>query len=82
VAGREAVAAIDGLVTARLERHFGHASALTARRREHFTSAAAGTAAAAAAAATGTSGLTGGTAIRATARLIGKALHREKLLLT
>jgi hypothetical protein len=64
-----------------LERHFGHASALTARRREHFTSAAAGTAAAAAAA-TGTSGLTGGTAIRATARLIGKALHREKLLLT
>ncbi|HLI96296.1 MAG TPA: hypothetical protein VKT72_09425 [Candidatus Baltobacteraceae bacterium] len=44
----EAIAAIDRLVTARLERYLGNAAALAARGLEHFTALAAAHSAAAA----------------------------------
>jgi hypothetical protein len=69
---REAVAAIHGLVSARLERNLGNAAALAARRSEHLalTSAARRPA-----------GFTHGTAIGATVGLVREALHCKKFLL-
>jgi hypothetical protein len=84
----EAIAAVDGLVAARLERHFGRLSALAARRLEHLAATAARRSAAAAsavasatAAAAGSAlGLAGRTAFRATIRLVLEAFAREELL--
>ena len=81
----EAIAAIDGLVAARLERNFRHTAALAAGRAEHLALAAAASsesATAAAALTSATGGLTRRTAIRAAVRFVGKALHGEELLLT
>jgi hypothetical protein len=75
---REAIATVDGLVSARLERNFGHAAALAASGFEHFALAAAAAAGAATATA---SGLAGRAAIGTTVRLVGEALHRVELLL-
>src|SRR5215469_7359452 len=44
----EAIPAIDRFVAARIERHFRHAAAVAARRREHLTRTAGALAAAAA----------------------------------
>src|SRR5579883_415003 len=84
--GSEAVAAIHGLVAARLERNFRYAAALTARCLEHLATATAaaatvvGTAATAAAAATGR--FTRRAAIRAPAGLVGESFAGVELLLT
>jgi len=83
--GSEAVAAIHGLVAARLERNFRYAAALTARCLEHLATATAaaatvvGTAAAAAAAA---GRFTRRAAIRAPAGLVGESFAGVELLLT
>src|SRR5215469_15600862 len=69
----EAVAAVNGFVAARLERHFGHAAALTAGRFEHLAMSAAATLRA--------SRLASRTAVAAPVGLIGKALHGVKFLL-
>jgi hypothetical protein len=71
---REAVSAIDRLVSARLERNLGDTPALAAGCLEHFTCAAAPSAVRRA------SGFACRAALRAAARLVGKALHCEKLL--
>ena len=76
----EAVVAIDGAITAGLERHFGLLATRTARSAEHF---AAATAAAAIAATTATfASATGGPAVRATAGFIREPLGLMKLLFT
>src|SRR5438552_12601636 len=75
----EAVAAVHGLVAARLERHFGRSAAAAARRPEHLALAAAVVARAAAAAAFGR--FTGGPAIGATARLVLEAFLSVEFLL-
>jgi hypothetical protein len=76
----EAIAAVDRLITTRLERNLCDAAALAARCLEHFASGTT-TAAATATAVRGTSRFPSGTALRATAWLVGEALHREELLL-
>src|SRR5579883_502754 len=82
--GSEAVAAIHGLVAARLERNFRYAAALTARCLEHLATATAaaatvvGTAAAAAAAA---GRFTRRATIRAPAGLVGESFAGVELLL-
>ena len=79
----EAVAAIHGLVTARLERNLGNAAAARACCFEHLALAAATVTAAAAATATATAharGLAGLPAIRATAGLVLEALLFVELL--
>jgi hypothetical protein len=86
--GGEAVAAVDRLVAARLERHFGRLSALAARGLEHLASAAssATTAAAGVASATTAAGsalrLAGRAAFRAAIRLVLEAFARKELLLS
>jgi hypothetical protein len=80
LARREAISAIDRLISARLERKFRHTAAGAARRGEHFAVSAAKAAARSAAFLTAAACLTGRTAITATARLIGKAFARKKLL--
>lgn len=65
----ETVAAVDGLVPARLERHLGRTSAATAGRLEHLALPAVSRAVEAAAAAAA-AGLAGRATIRATARLV------------
>lgn len=79
----EAIAAVDGLVAARLERNFRYTAALAAGRAKHLAlaAAAAESATASAALASATGRLTRRTAIRAAVRFIGKALHSEELLL-
>jgi len=83
---REAIAAVNRLVAARLERHFGRLSALAAGRLEHLAatatrrSAASAVASAAATAAGSTLSLTGGAAFRATIGLVLEAFAREELL--
>src|SRR6185437_14213745 len=69
----EAVAAIDRLVSARLERHLGNAAALAARRLEHLAMAAS-------AAALRAARLAGGAAVAAAIGLIREALHRIEFL--
>jgi hypothetical protein len=88
----EAIAAVDGLVAAREERHFGRLSALAAGRLVHLASGSAAAAGATAtaiaaavtaaisAAAGSTLRLTGRAAFRATVGLILEAFAREKLL--
>ena len=76
----ETIAAIHGLIAARLERNFRHAAALAACRLEHLAARAAAVSATTAAATTG--GLPGGAAVVATAGLIGEAFARKELLLT
>ena len=76
----EAVAAINRLVSAGLERNFGNAAALAARGLEHLALASAATAAALVATAA-PAGLASRATIGATVRLVGEALHREELLL-
>jgi len=94
--GLEAIAAIDGLVAARLERHFGRLSALAAGGLEHLaartarhpaacaravTAARAGTNAAAAAARGSSLRLACRTALGATIRLVLEAFAGKELLL-
>jgi hypothetical protein len=83
----EAVAAVDGLVATRLERHFGRLTALAAGRLEHLaataarsSTAATGAVASTAAAARTALGLTGRAAFGATVGLILEAFAREELL--
>jgi hypothetical protein len=91
-AALEAIAAVDGLIAAREERHFGRLTALAAGRLVHLASGSAATAgttatavaaavaAAISAAAGSTLRLTGRTAFRATVGLVLEAFAREKLL--
>ncbi len=87
----EAIAAIDGLVAAREERHFGRLAALAAGRLMHLasgsaaagataTAVAAAVTAAVSAAAGSTLRLTGRTAFGATVGLVLEAFAREELL--
>lgn len=69
-ASSEAIAAVDRLIAARLERYFRNAAALTAGRLEHFTRTAAP-------AVRRASGLACRSALGAAARLIGEAFHCE-----
>src|ERR1700737_4495785 len=90
---REAVAAVDRLVAAGLERNFRNLAAATAGGLEHLAggpSAAAAAAVAsappagrrpAAAAAATALALTSRSAVRATVGLVGEALGRKKFLL-
>jgi hypothetical protein len=82
----EAVAAVNRLVAARLERHFGRTSAAAACRAEHLALTAAETAAAAAAAAIAaacsTAGLTSLTAIGAAIWFVLEAFLSIEFLLT
>jgi hypothetical protein len=78
--GLEAIPAINRFVTARLERNHGVGAAAGADRRIHLT---LGTAVESATVAVETGFLfPGGTAGRATSRLIGETLGSKKLLLT
>jgi hypothetical protein len=81
----EAVAAVDGLVATRLERHFCRLSALAAGRLEHLAATAARRSAAAVASATAAAasaalGLTGRPALWTTIRLVLEAFACEELL--
>ena len=81
----EAVAAVNRLVVARLERHFGRTSAAAACRAEHLALTAAETttaAAAVAAAACSTAGLASLTAIGAAIRFVLEAFLSIEFLLT
>jgi hypothetical protein len=79
----EAIAAVDRLIAARLERHFGRASAAAACRTEHLAlTAAEATATAAISAACGTAGLTCLTAIGAAIWFVLEALLSVEFLLT
>src|SRR5579872_4060635 len=78
----ETIAAIDGPVPARLERHARGLAARGADRVEHFLAAAhAATTTAAATAASAAGGLLRGPAGRATLGLVREAQLREPLLL-
>ena len=78
----EAVAAVDGLVTPRLERHFCRAAAAAAGRAEHLPlTAAAAAVKARSAAAAALLRFTRSPAIRATARLVLETLLGIELLL-
>src|SRR5580658_7806214 len=74
--GLEAVAAINGLVAARLERNARLAAALRAARREHLARCAS--AATGGAAATTTRRFASGAAIRTGVGLVGEAFLRKK----
>jgi len=76
----EAIAAVNRLVAARLERDFRYAATLTAGRFEHLATAAA-TAETTAAAAAAAGCLTCRAAITAAARLIGESFAGKKFLL-
>jgi hypothetical protein len=80
----EAVAAVNRLVAARLERHFGRTSAAAACRAEHLalSTAETATAAAAIAAACSTAGLTSLTAIGAAIWFVLEAFLSIEFLLT
>jgi len=79
----EAVAAVNRLVAARLERHFGRTSAAAACRAEHLALSAAESAAATAiAAACSTAGLTSLTAIGAAIWFVLEAFLSIEFLLT
>ena len=80
----EAVAAVNRLVAARLERHFGRTSAAAACRAEHLalTAAETATAAPAIAAACSTAGLTSLTAIGAAIWFVLEAFLSIEFLLT
>jgi hypothetical protein len=75
-AGRETVAAVDRLVSPRLERDLGNPAALAAGCLEHLAGSTS-----AGATVGRPPGLARGTAIRATAWLVGKSLHGKKFLL-
>jgi hypothetical protein len=77
-ARREAVAAVNRFVAARLERYFRYAAALAAGRLEHFALSAAAATRTAAAAAAGSFARCA--AIAATAGLIRKAFARIEFL--
>jgi hypothetical protein len=74
----EAVAAVDGLIAARLERHLGRAATAAARRTEHLPRAITALHAPAAAVAAGFAGLP---AIRTTIGFVLKALLGVEVLL-
>ncbi|HEV2037624.1 MAG TPA: hypothetical protein VGQ96_03370, partial [Candidatus Eremiobacteraceae bacterium] len=81
----EAIAAVDGLVAARLERHLGRTSAAAARRAEHLTLSPAETAAATTAtiaAAGGPAGLASCPAVRTTVWLVLETFLCVEFLLT
>jgi hypothetical protein len=76
----EAVAAVYRLIAAGIERNFGYAAALTARRREHLARTAAAALAPAAALIARAHGLTRLTAIRTAVGLILKPFLLVKTL--
>ncbi len=82
----EAIAAVDGLVAARLERHLGRTSAAAARRAEHLTlspaETAAATTAAITAAAGGPAGLASCPAVRTTIWFVLETFLCVEFLLT
>jgi len=78
----KAIAAVDRLVAARLERHFGNAAALAARGLVHFATLTAAAAHTGSAARARAHLLTGLTAIGATVRLVLETFAGIELLFT
>jgi hypothetical protein len=76
----ETVSAINGFVTAWIERHFGDAAALAARRSEHFARTSAGYAVAVRSGIVSPHGFASLTAIRTTIGLVLETLLLVKAL--